>query len=186
MSIKKGVGGYMDPLSTLAVGAITEGVKFLYGQAGEFLSAWRRRRQDKDAPPPRALEPPDGVTVTRPRPLADPPGEQTVKLLEDLQQLVEPIQSGKIDATTPAARATVEQLRDVIEAVLQAPVRLAGEPPRPLKVSDINVVTQRVAGRVIGLRADLAKLPGGSEISGVHVQTSDVDADGEVTGVDLR
>ena len=29
----------MDPLSALAVAAITEGVKFLYGQAGEFLSA---------------------------------------------------------------------------------------------------------------------------------------------------
>ena len=105
--------------------------------------------------------------------------------------MVEPTQavltsrSGKIDATTPAARATIEQLRDVIEAALQTPVRLAGEPPRPLKVSDINVVTQQVAGRVTGLRADLAKLPGGSEIYGVHVQTGDVEAGGEVTGVDL-
>ena len=175
----------MDPLSALAVGAITEGVKFLYGQAGEFLSAWRRRRQDKAAPPPRALDVPDGVAVTRPRPLADPPSEQTVKLLEELRQLAEPIQSGKIDATTPAARATIQQLRDVIEAVLQTPVRLAGEPPRPVKVSDVNVVTQRVASRVTGLRADLAKLPGGSEISGVHVQAGDVEAGGEVTGVDL-
>jgi hypothetical protein len=175
----------MDPLSALAVAAITEGVKFLYGQAGEFLSAWRRRRQDKAAPPPQALDAPDGVTVTRPRPLADPPSEQTVQLLEELQQLVEPIQSGRIDATAPAARAAIGQLRDIIEAVLQTPVRLAGEPPRPLKVSDINVVTQQVAGRVTGLRADLAKLPGGSEIYGVHVQAGDVQAGGEVTGVDL-
>ena len=175
----------MDPLSTLAVAAITEGVKFLYGQAGEFLSAWRKRRQDKNAPPPRALGAPAGVTVARPRPLADPPSEQTVELLEELQQLVEPIQSGKIDATTPAARATIEQLRDVIEAVLQTPVRLAGERPRPFKVSDINVVTQQVAGRVTGLRADLAKLPGGSEIYGVHVQTDNVEAGGEAIGVDL-
>jgi hypothetical protein len=174
----------MDPLSALTVAAITEGVKFLYGQAGEFVSAWRRRRQDKAAPPPQALTAPDGVTVARPRPLADPPSEQTVQLLEELQQLVEPIQSGKIDATTPS-RATIGQLREVIEAVLQAPVRLAGEPPRPLKVSDINVVTQQVAGRVTGLRANLAKLPGGSEIYGVHVQAGGVEAGGEVTGVDL-
>ena len=149
------------------------------------MSAWRRRRQDKAAPLPQVLTAPDGVTVTRPRPLADPPSEQTVKLLEELQQLVEPIQSGKIDATTPAARSAIGQLRDVIEAALQAPVRLAGEPPRPLKVSDINVVTQQVSGRVTGLRADLAKLPGGSEIYGVHVQAGDVEAGGEVTGVDL-
>jgi hypothetical protein len=175
----------MDPLSLAASVAITQGVKFLYQQAGEFLSAWRKRRQDKNAPPPQALDTPEGVTATRPRPLADPPSEQTVKLLEELQQLAEPIQSGKIDATTPAARATIEQLRDIIEAALQTPVQLAGEPPRPLKVSDINVVTQQVAGRVTGLRADLAKLPGGSEIYGVHVQTGDVEAGGEVTGVDL-
>ena len=124
--------------------------------------------------------------MTRPRPLADPPSEQTVKLLEELQQLVEPIQNGKIDATTPAARAAVGQLREIIEALLQTPVQLAGEPPRPLKVSDINVVTQQVAGRVTGLRADLAKLPGGSEIYGVHVQTGDVEAGGEVTGVEFK
>jgi hypothetical protein len=69
--------------------------------------------------------------------------------------------------------------------VLQTPVRLAGEPPRPLKVSDIDVVTQQVAGRVTGLRADLAKLPGGSEIYGVRLETGDVNAGGEVTAVDL-
>jgi hypothetical protein len=175
----------MDPLSTLAVATITEGAKFLYGQLTEFLSAWRRRRHDKDAPPPRVLDLPDGVTVTRPRPLADPPSEQTVEVLEELRQLTEPIQSGQIDATRPAARATIEQLRDVMEVLLQTPIRLTGEPPRPLKISDINVVTQQVAGRVTGLRADLAKLPGGSEIYGVRVQTGDVEAGGEVTGVDL-
>jgi hypothetical protein len=175
----------MDPLSTLALAAITDGVKFLYAQAGEFLSAWRSRRQDTSAPPPRVLKIPAGVAVTRPRPLPDPPSEQTVGLLEELQRLVEPIQSGQIDATTPAARATIEQLRDVIEALLQTQIRLAGEPPRPLKISDINVVTHQVAGRVSGLRANLAKLPGGSEISDVHVQTGDVEAGGEVTAVDL-
>jgi hypothetical protein len=165
--------------------AVTQGVKFLYQQAGELLSAWRGRRRDKDAPPPRALDAPDGVTVTKPRPLADPPDEDTIKVLEQLKDLVEPIQSGKIDAASPAARAAIEQLREVVEAALQAPVRLAGEPPRPLKVSDINVVTERVAGRVAGLRGDLAKLPGGSVIYGVHVKTGDVEAGGDVAGVDL-
>src|SRR5262249_3518078 len=176
-------GVSMDPLSTLAVAALTEGVKFLYGQAGEFLSAWRARRHDKDAPPPQALDTPDGVTVTRPRPLADPPSEGTEELGEQRRALPEPIQAGKIDPASPAARATIEQLREVVEAALQAPVRLPGEPPRPLTVSDIHVVTERVTGRVAGLRADLAKLPGGSEISGVGVEARDVQ--GDVTGVDL-
>ena len=46
----------MDPLSTAAVAALTQGVQFLYQQADEFLSALRARRHDKEAPPPRALD----------------------------------------------------------------------------------------------------------------------------------
>lgn len=175
----------MDPLSAAAAAALTQGVKFLYQQAGEFLSAWRARRRDKNAPPPRALDVPDGVTVTGPRPLADPPSEETIKVLEQLRELTEPIQSGKIDTAAPAARATIEQLRNLVEAALQAPVRFQGESARPVKISDIEVETERVACGVAGLRADLAKLPGGSQILGVHVKTGDVEAEGKVTGVDL-
>lgn len=123
--------------------------------------------------------------MTGPRPLADPPSKETEKLLEQLQNLVEPIQSGKIDAASPTARATIEQLRDMIEAALQAPVRLAGEPQWPLNIADINVVTERVAGRVAGLRGNLAKLPGGSEITGIHVKTGEVEAGGDVSGIDV-
>ena len=173
----------MDPVSTFVVAAITEGVKFLYRQADEFLSAWRARRHDKDAPPPRALEAPEGVTVSKPRPVADPPDDETVQLLAQLKDLVEPIQSGKIDPRSAAARAAVEQLRDVLEAALRAPIQFAGEPARPLKIADVDVVANRVTGRVDGLRADLAKLPGGSEISGVKLKARDVE--GDVTGVDL-
>lgn len=121
--------------------------------------------------------------MVRPQPLADPPSEETEKLLEELTGLVEPIQSGKIDPVSPAALAAIEQLRDVVEVVLQTSVRFPGEPSRPLKVSDIHVVTERVKGRVAGLRADLVKLPGGSEITGVGVEASDVE--GDVTGVEL-
>ena len=175
----------MDPLSALTGTAITEGVKFLYQQAGEILSAWRARRHDKAAPPPLALDAPEGVEATTPRPLADPPDEQTVELLAELRGLVEPICGGQIDAAAPASRAAADQLRDVIESVLRTPVRLAGEPPRSLDVGDIRLVTRRVAGRVTGLRADLAKLPGGSRIQGVHVHVEEVAHRGEAIGVDL-
>ena len=181
-----GPGGVMDPLSVFAGAGITQGVRFLYEQAGEFLSAWRARRRDKDAgPPPRVLAIPAGVTVTGPRPVADPPGEDAIRVLEQLRDLVEPIQSGEIDVWSPAALAAIEQLRDVVEAALQAPVRFDGEPPRPVMVSDIRVATERVAGRVTGLRADLAKLPSGSQFSDVHVKAGQVDAGGDVAGVEL-
>jgi hypothetical protein len=128
----------MDPLSALSAAALTQGVRFLYQRAGEFLSAWRARRRDRGARAPRALDPPEGVSVAGPRPVADPPDEEAIEVLEQLRQLVEPIQSGEIDAVLPAARAAIEQLRDVVEAALQGPVRLAGEPPRPLTISGIG------------------------------------------------
>jgi len=42
----------IDPLTISAIGAvaITEGIKFLYGQAGELLKRWRERKDAaKDA-----------------------------------------------------------------------------------------------------------------------------------------
>jgi hypothetical protein len=125
------------------------------------------------------------VTVTGPRPRADPPDAETIEVLAELTDLVEPIQSGKIDASSPAAQATIEQLRDLVEAALQAPVRLAGEGPRPVQISDVRVVAGRVGGLVAGLRGDLAKLPGGIEIRGVSVQTGDVENGGSAFGVEL-
>jgi hypothetical protein len=109
----------------------------------------------------------------------------TIQALEDLRNLAAPLIDGRINIDTPAARATIAELRELIEASLQTPVRLAGEPARPMKVSDIHVTTDRVRGRVSGLRADLAKLPGGAEFTGIHLKTADVDPGGEVTGIDL-
>jgi hypothetical protein len=174
----------MDP-SAIAGAALMEGVKFLYQQAGEFLSAWRARRRDKDAPPPRALDAPPGVTVTEPRPLADPPSEEVIKVLEQLKNLAEPIQSGRIDAASPVALAAIGQLRDLVEAALQAPIQLAGERQRYVRISDVRVVAAQVAGRVDGLRADLDRLPERSEIDGISVEVKDVKADGSVSGVEL-
>ena len=147
----------MDPLSVFAGAGITQGVRFLYEQAGEFLSAWRARRRDKDAGPARVLAIPAGVTVTGPQPVADPPGEDAFRVLEQLRDLVEPIQSGEIDIRSPAALAAIGQLRDVVEAALQAPVWFDGEPPRPLMVCDIRVATERVA-KFLG-KAGLAPMP---------------------------
>ena len=61
----------------------------------------------------------------------------------------------------------------------------SGEPPRTVAVSDVDVVVQRVAGQVVGVRADLAKLQGPASINTVRVHGGDVDSGGAVTGVDL-
>jgi len=163
---------------------LSEGVKFLYQQAGEILFAWRARRRDRDAPIPRVLPAPTSLTVVKARPLPDPSNNEVVDALQELKDLLEPIRAGVIDIDSATAREVIERSREVIEAVLRTPVTFAGESPRPLRVSDVAVVVERVSGRVTGLRADLAKLPR-AEVSGVRVQTANVEAEGDVRGVDL-
>ena len=71
-----------------------------------------------------------------------------------------------------------------LEAILQSPIRLAGEPERSVDVSDVGVVVGNVFGRVAGVRTDLAKLKGDVSIRGVDVETKDVGPGGQVECVD--
>ena len=169
----------MDPvLAGGAAAALAEGVKFLYQQAGEILTSWRARRRGEPASPPKALPPPEGVTVGPADPLPDAPSSDALDTLQDLKDVVEPIKDGTIDLANPAAREAVERLRDVVEAALGAPITFAGEEPRTGKISDVEVVTRRVSGQVTGVRTRLA------EVQRVRVQTEDVEEGGKVFGVD--
>ena len=170
----------MDPLlAGVATVALTEGVKFLYQQAGEILTAWRSRRRDSAAPPPRVLEPPSAVSVGNAQPVSDPPDAEAVDALQELKDLVEPIKDGVVPVDDAAARQAIAELRALVEAALRAPVTFEGEAPRPARVSDVTVVTRDVAGRVTGVRARLA------DVKRVRVEGGDVKPGGEVTGVDL-
>ena len=175
----------MDPLAGLESAALVEGVKFLYQQAAEVLSAWRARRRDRQAPPPNVVEPPGAVRVEHPRPLPDPASPEMADTLQELKDLVEPIKDGEVDPEAIAARQAAARLRDLLEAIVGSPITFAGEAPRTVAVSDVDVVVLRVAGQVVGVRADLAKLQGPASIGTVRVHAGDVDSGGAVTGVDL-
>jgi hypothetical protein len=175
----------MDPLTGVENAALVDGVKFLYQQAAEILSAWRARRRDRQAPPPNVVELPDTVRVERPRPLPDPTSPEMADTLQELNDLVEPINDGEVNLEAIAARRAVARLRELLEVIVATPITLAGEPPRSVDVSDIGVVVQRVAGQVVGVRADLAKLQGSATIRTVRMHGGDVDSGGTVTGVDL-
>jgi hypothetical protein len=175
----------MDPLTGVATAALVEGVKFLYQQAAEVLNAWRARRRDRQAPPPAVVEPPDAVRVERPLPLPDPASPEMADTLQELKDLVEPIKDGEVDLKAIAARQAVARLRELLEVIVGSPITFAGEQPRAVAVSDIDVVVERVAGQVAGVRADLADLQGPVSISKVRVQGGHVDRGGAVTGVDL-
>jgi hypothetical protein len=175
----------MDPLTGVENATLVEGVKFLYQQAAEVLSAWRTRRRDRQAPPPDVVEPPGAVRVKRPQPLPDPASPEMADTLQELKDLVEPIKDGEIDTAAIAARQAVARLRELLEVIMGSPITFVGEPPRTVDVSDVQVAVQRMVGQVVGVRADLAKLQGPASISKVRVHGGDVDSDGAVTGVDL-
>ena len=165
-------------LAGVASAALTEGVKFLYKQAGEILTSWRARRRGEAANPPRALPAPASVTVGQAKPLASAPNDRALEAMQAVKDLTESIKDGEVDIADPAARQVIWDLRLMVEAALQAPIQFAGEPARPSSVSDIEVVTGQVEGRVTGVRAKLAN------VKSVKVQTGDVKPGGEVTGVD--
>jgi hypothetical protein len=175
----------MDPLTEVATAALVEGVKFLYQQAAEVLSAWRARGRDRQAPPPNVVEPPGAVRVERLQPLPDATSPEMTDTLQELKDLVEPIKDGEVDPEAIAARQAVARLRELLEVIVGSPITFAGEPTRTVDVSDVDVVVQRVAGQVHGVHVDLAKLQGPAFIRKVRVQGGDVDSGGEVTGVDL-
>lgn len=172
-------------LATLATTVVVEGVKFLYKEAGEVLSAWRKRRQDKNAAPPKVLEPPKEITMGNARPLADPENQRMEDTLQELKYFAEQIKDGQIDPNSQEARVITGNLRELLEVILQAPITFAGEAPRTLRIGDINTTVQQVSGRVAGVRASLDKLQGSAEIRNVEVKAGDVQSGGDVTGVDL-
>ena len=175
----------MDPLTGVENAALVEGVKFLYQQAAEVLSAWRARRRDRQAPAPNVVDPPGAIHVERLRPLPDPASPEMADTLQEFKDLVEPIKDGEVDPEAVSARQTVARLRDLLEVIVGSPITFVGEPPRTVDVSDVDVVVQRVADQVVGVRADLAKLQGSASIRKVRVHGGDVDSGGAVTGVDL-
>lgn len=176
----------MEPiLATLAATAVVEGIRFVYKEASEVLSAWRKRRQDENSPPPTIVETPKILTVGSAQPLTKPVNQQMQDKLEELKELAEKVKDGEIDPDSPEARSILASLRELLEAVLQAPITFAGESPRTVRISDIDVTVENVSGKVAGLRASLEKLQGPVDIHGVKVKTGPVEEDGEVTGVDL-
>src|SRR5262249_31413187 len=137
----------MDPLTGVENAALVEGVKFLYQQAAEVLSAWRARRRDRQAPPPNMVEPSSAIQVERSRPLPDPASRRWAATLQGFKDLVEPIKEGEVNLEAIPARQAVARLGELLEVIVGSPITFVGEPLRTVAVSDVDVVVQRVAGQ---------------------------------------
>ena len=141
-------------LGTIGVTALTEGIKFLYGQAGELLKRRRERadRASAGTETPSCVAEPDML-----------PGEDLALVdrfaanLRALRAELHEYASG-LDPVDPADERlvrTAEDLRKLISAIYGVPVVFVGESCDAVLVRG-SVDADEVAGRVIGVGADRA------------------------------
>jgi hypothetical protein len=183
-----------DPLTLAAVGAVvlTEGIKFLYGQAGEALKRWRERKAAKaETAPPGPAEP---VRVELPSDafdgqLKDPKlhFDAVERLEEDLRDLWGAVASyaqgiEEVDPLDQRLLETVDALRQAMQAVYGQRITFKGEahpPSGPFVAGEARV--DEVLGYVAGLRAK--RVLGGS-VTG-RVDAKKVGPEGQAVGIDV-
>jgi hypothetical protein len=154
-----------EPLTLAAVGVVilTEGVKFLYGQAAEALKRWREHPETtleaknktipvKDAPP--------AIFVRELAPLEihldmlEPLQNHLLRLRSSLANYVDGLEP--IDPNDQKLLAIVDALRQVMEVVYQQRLTFQGEQrlsTGPVVEGRIDV--ESIAGRVAAVEAAL-------------------------------
>ncbi|OXM59540.1 hypothetical protein [Amycolatopsis vastitatis] len=176
-----------DPLTLAAVGALalTEGIKFLYTQAGEALKRWRERKGAKTTEPV-ATQLPAAAFEGR---LTEPHLDLAVvaRLEQELRDLRAAVAdyAQDIDEVDPGEEnllAAVEGLRRAMEAVFGQRITFKGE-TRPASGTQVTgeAVVEEVFGYVAGLRAN--RLIAGT-VTG-RVSAKNVGPGGQVVGIDV-
>lgn len=170
----------VDPITLAALGALalSEGVKFLYGQAGEVLKQRRERRAATAELPSELFETPAGVlSVDLER--ADELEPELRELRRDLSEYGQ-----GVDAVDPNDRQVVElvdALRRTLETVYGQPIVFRGE-NRGASAVDLTgeAVVKEVRGYVAGLRA--RHITSGSATG--RVRSDSVEEGGQAIGLD--
>jgi len=183
----------LDPLTLSAIGAvaITEGIKFLYGQTGELLKRWRERR---DAAKDTSIQ----LNKTEPADVELPlvfegqlsapqihfdaverVEEQLRELRKDLSDYADGIEL--VDVKDANLLQRVDALRQLLEAVYQQRITFKGEqrpPSGPVVEGSIDV--EEVAGYTAAVRA--RQIVGGTVRA--EAKARRVEPGGQVIGVD--
>ena len=179
-----------DPFTLGAVGAVvlTEGIKFLYGQAGEALKRWRERKaagKNADVEPVEVELPSDAFAGQLERPqLHLDAVERLEQELRDLRAAVADYAQGidEVDPGNAELLGTADALRQAMEAVYGQRITFAGEPRPPSGpgvAGEANV--DDVLGYVAGLRA--RRIIGGS-VTG-RVTAKRVGPGGQAIGLEV-
>ena len=175
-----------DPLtlSALTASALTEGIKFLYGQAAELL---KRKRERSAADSGEAMPQTDIPLLGVLKPLRPDPVilQQLEPDLRELRRLIADY-ADEIEPADPNDRALVERvdaLRRVLEVIYGQRITFRGEdraPSGPLVEGIIDVGT--VTGYAAAVRVKAAT--GVASIRG-KVIAEEIGASGQIIGVDI-
>jgi hypothetical protein len=170
----------VDPLSLTAVGAIalTEGVKFLYAQAGELL---KYRRERKQAP---ELRPPADVLAgsVEPAPPNDERLEELAPALADGWNALATYAQGieEIDPSDPELRRRVDDLRRALEVVYGQRITFQGEtrpPSGPLIENEVRAGQAEILNSRVGVVETAhggMSVKQGTDVTGAKIEGSDV------------
>jgi hypothetical protein len=177
-----------DPatISIAAVGAValTEGVKFLYGQAGDILKEWRSRGKTvkSQEKAPEAISLPNVFDGQLQEPSID---YGVVATLEpDLARLYRELSEYAtdllpIEAGDEQLLRNVDALRQCLESVLHQRITFKGEKrPRSGTLVEGHVVAETIAGEATGVEGEGRA---GGEVHG-SVEARTVKRGAKVTG----
>lgn len=182
----------VDPLTLSAIGgaAVTEGIKFLYAQAGEVLKRWREQKEAAknttklhDQTEPITIKLPailEGQLIT-PEIHFDAV-ERLEEQLREVRRSLSDFADGTetVDLTDEHLLRSVDALRRILEVVYQQRLTFKGEqrlPSGSMVVSNINV--EDVAGYVAAVRARRI----GGDVR-VEAQTKRVEPGAQFIGID--
>jgi len=184
-----------DPITLSALGlvALTEGIKFLYGQAGEVLKRWRERKDAAESEPPQHLTQAEPIEVNLPPifegQLIAPQIHFTAveKVAEPLRELRRDISDyadelEAVNVTDEGLLRKIDALRQLLEAVYQQHLTFKGEqrpPSGPLVKGQINV--DEIAGYASAVHAGVIT---SGEVSG-HLTVKRIEEGGQAFGVDV-
>jgi hypothetical protein len=172
-----------EPITiTLGAVALTEGVKFLYGQAGELLKRWRERRDAVKTTPSKVSEP---AVIELPADIFEGQlsapqihYDKLTKVEPRLKELVGKIAPYQIDPESIDVKdenllKIIDGLRRTLEVIYQQRLTFKGETDRPPSGPFIEgeVDVEHALGDVAGVRID--KLTEGTARGKATVKTAD-------------
>ncbi|MBD0266246.1 MAG: hypothetical protein ICV78_27075 [Tolypothrix sp. Co-bin9] len=179
----------IDPLSLLGTTALTEGIKFLYNQAGEILKRWREKKdiatQTNQTEPVQVKLPPSVFEGQLSEPkihlnLVQQLEEQMRTLRKDLSDYADGVET--VDVSDENLLQKIDALRQLIEAIYQQRLTFKGEQrPSSGPVVEGKIDVKQVAAYAAAVRA---KSVTSGKVTG-DAKAERVESGGQFIGVDV-